>query len=393
MPTLLTKCLGAAALSMGGLLFTAGPAPAAQADTVATSSWPMALHSAYHDGVAPVLGPQTGHVAWTRDLGAAVTPGPVVGSDGTIYVATNAGVLHAINPATGADVWTLNAPTVSPDAAAGNDLSVSPLVLSSGAIVWPAPGGHLEVVSPSGTVEWSQAFKGSLTSPAVAAGGLYVGTTAGEVIKLTVTGGLTLSVAWTKSIGHSSFGSVVVAPDGQIVTTVDNCVVDLVDHGTSGSIRWFHAFRGSVEVSAAVSRTGTIVVGANTGFEYGFSPSGQQRWKVSLNRAFSYSSPAVSSAGIAYFGDNNGVLHAVWARSGRPVTSYHGGHALWAAQAIDRSGDVYFGTQGHTVEGYTASGHQLFDVAVSGAVDSYPALTGTGQLVVGDQKGILYAIG
>ena len=39
-------------------------------------------------------------------IGANVTPGPVVAADGTIYSATNAGVLHALDPATGADRWT-----------------------------------------------------------------------------------------------------------------------------------------------------------------------------------------------------------------------------------------------------------------------------------------------
>ena len=137
--------LGAAAAAVAG---TAGAAT-----TAAAPGWPMALHDARHSGVAPVDGPTDGHVLWKRDLGSAVTPGPVVAANGTIYVATDAGVLHAINPANGSDLWTLQAPS----GGGGSDLSVSPLILSSGSVLWPAPGGVLVEVSPSGHLQWSNA--------------------------------------------------------------------------------------------------------------------------------------------------------------------------------------------------------------------------------------------
>lgn len=71
-------------------------------------------------------GPTAGAVRWQRHLEGAVTPGPVVGPDGTIYAASNGGVLHAINPSTGADRWIYDCGHTDPD----SDLSVSPLVLA-----------------------------------------------------------------------------------------------------------------------------------------------------------------------------------------------------------------------------------------------------------------------
>src|SRR5271157_6182202 len=88
-----------------GALFETAPVAAAPVPADA-APWPMALFDARHTGTSTATGPVTGHVAWTRDLGSNVTPGPVVGADGTIYVATNAGVLHALDPSTGADQWT-----------------------------------------------------------------------------------------------------------------------------------------------------------------------------------------------------------------------------------------------------------------------------------------------
>ena len=69
-----------------------------------------------------------------------------------------------------------------------------------------------------------------------------------------------------------------------------------------------------------------------------------------------------------------------------------GRKGLWAAQAVDRRGDVYFATQHGDVYGFSPHGHRLFQLTVSGPVDSYPALTPAGTLIVGDQAGTLYAI-
>src|SRR5271156_1003047 len=109
---------------IAALGFGAGPAAAATAVAVpaGASPWPEALHDATHSATAVVAGPTTGHVDWTRSLGGNITPGPVVGANGIIYVATNAGVLHAIDPATGADVWTFDGSAPYAD---GEDLSTS----------------------------------------------------------------------------------------------------------------------------------------------------------------------------------------------------------------------------------------------------------------------------
>ena len=66
---------------------------------------------------------------------------------------------------------------------------------------------------------------------------------------------------------------------------------------------------------------------------------------------------------------------------------------LWGGQAIDRDGDVYLGTQSGGIVGIGATGRQLFQVRANGPIDSYPALTGDGTLIVGDQSGTVYAIG
>ena len=100
--------------------------PAQPAGHAVWAPWPSALHDARHGGAAEGIGPAAGTIRWRRRLEGPVTPGPVVGPDGTIYVASNAGVLHALDPATGKDRWVYD----SGQSNLGDDLSVSPLVLT-----------------------------------------------------------------------------------------------------------------------------------------------------------------------------------------------------------------------------------------------------------------------
>jgi putative pyrroloquinoline-quinone-binding quinoprotein len=83
-------------------------AGAVPAGATATPPWPEALHDPAHSAGASVIGPSTGRLEWSRQLVGSITPGPSIGANGDIYVATNAGVLHALDPATGADLWTFN---------------------------------------------------------------------------------------------------------------------------------------------------------------------------------------------------------------------------------------------------------------------------------------------
>ena len=353
------------------------------------SPWPMAMHDAAHTATSSVVGPRTGAVLWTRDLGGNVTPSPVVGADGTIYVASNAGVLHALDPITGADRWTFAG---TGPFSGETDLSISPLVLPSGSILWPGPGHVLDELTSSGTEVWSHGFGGNVLSPVLVGSTVYVVSMSGTVSAVRL-GGPVPEVAWTLGIGNRSFGAPAVGRDGLIVTTVDRSVVAVADHGSHGAVAWRHALDSDIEVSPSLDARGDVFVTTDGGWVDAYSASGRPLWheKVGVE---SYSSSSVSPAGLLYFGDNRGELQVLRTSDGHQVAEHRlGTRGLWGAQVVDHDGDVYAGTQGGAVYGIGPGGHQLFRVQASGAIDSYPALTGSGVLVVGDESGTVYAIG
>src|SRR5271170_5445156 len=162
--------------------------------------WPSALHDARHSGASVSAGPTAGVLRWQRHLEAAVTPGPVVGPDGTIYVASNAGVLHALNPTTGADRWTYDS-----GQAGGGDLSVSPLILPDGTVLWPTQGREIVALSSMGQVRWSPRTPGHPTSaPSLAGRRVYVCDTCGVVAAIDLAGHDSPPRAWTIQVGTVS---------------------------------------------------------------------------------------------------------------------------------------------------------------------------------------------
>ncbi|HUC05196.1 MAG TPA: PQQ-binding-like beta-propeller repeat protein [Acidimicrobiales bacterium] len=380
---LLRPALGLCVAVLGSALLVS-PARAG----AAAGPWPEALHDPAHSAGAPVVGPSTGTVEWTRQLDGNITPGPSIGTNGAVYVATNSGVLYALDLSTGDDLWTFEG---GGPFRGETDLSVSPLVLPSGSVLWPGPNDTLYEISPTGHALWSHRFGAMVLSPVLAGTRVYVELMSGTLWQLQIGSGVPV-LGWSLRIGHTSFGSPAVGTDGEVVTTADKSVVGVVDDGSRGVIAWRRQTGADIEVSPAVGPDGDVYVSANDGSVYRLSPHGALRWKRHIGQE-SYSSSSVSEAGMLYFGDNGGDLNVVRAATGALVRVDHGRQGIWGAQAIDARGDVYFGTQGREIYGYGPSGRRLFTVTASGPIDSYPALSGNGTLVIGDEAGTLYAIG
>jgi outer membrane protein assembly factor BamB len=370
-------------LLVGGCAAPMATALPAQPPGASTwSAWPAALHDARHSGSSTSDGPVTGTVRWRRNLEGAVTPGPVLGIDGTIYASSTAGVLHAIDPVTGADRWAYDSGYTG-----GGDLSVSPLVLPGGDIVWPVAGDRLLVLSAAGALLWSVVLPGTPTSPASVDGKrLYVGDLAGHVSAIDVASHRLL---WTVMVGRASYGSVVT--DGSRIYTTADSGITAIDAG--GSVLWQRDPHDDIsEVSAGLAPEGTVLLGTNGSHEWAYRPDGAQAWSVP--RYITYSSPAVTASGLAYVGDHGGAVTAFDVRTGAVVRSYRvNGQEIWSSTIVDRAYRLYYANQAGHVYGLTPDGGKLFDVDVGGPVDSYPALTADGHLIVGSRNGVLTSIG
>ena len=356
--------------------------------------WPQALHDAQRSGAAAVPGPTSGAVRWKRRLEGDVTPGPVVGADGTVYAATNAGVLHALDPATGRDRW-----TVDGGGSYGLDQSTSPAVLRDGTVLWPGPGQPLLAVSPAGAVRWRLVLGAQVTSPAVLPDGRVVVGDAGGLLVALSPDARGPHEQWRLDLAESTYGSPAISPDG---ATVYQSVLSGVVAVRDGRLVWrWRVPSQIVEVSPAVGPDGTVVIGTNDPYEYGLDPrDGSVRWRFSRGRWWTYSSPGVTADGIAYFGDHADRVTGLDVRTGALLYRHLGPTArrqhrtigIWTAVLVDSEHRVYAGTRQGLIYGADADGHRLWVIDTGATVDSYPALTADGALIVGTTDGDLLAI-
>ncbi len=318
-----------------------------------------------------------------------MTPGAAIAADGTIYASSNAGVLHALDPDTGADRWTFDG-----GGRYGSDLSSAPLVLADGMIIWPGPRAMLFALDAAGALLWMHQLDSFALSPVlIAPGSIAVADMSGALHVLDF-GRTQAHERWKNDLGNSgeSFGSPAVGDDGTIYATAGNRIVALQDARDHGEILWHFDIASGTEVSPAVSRDGVAIFGTNDDFEYGIdSDDGKELWRYPRT-SLSYSSPAVTDGGLVYFGDHKGYMNVVDVNTGCLVVRYQGGDEVWTAPAIDARGDVYFGTKGGHILGFTFAGEKLFDIATGAIVDSYPAIAADGTLIIGSVNGTLYAI-
>ncbi len=355
----------------------------------------MAFRDVRHSGQSTAIGPTTGQLRWVRRFEGNVTPGPVVGRDGTVYLASNAGVLHALDPVTGADRWVLDGGSPS-----GGDLSASPAVLDSGVVVWPS-GASLLGVSPTGRQLWAMEFGAMVTSPMPVGDRVYVMSMDGELHAVgLIEDGRSARRRWDLRLGGSSYATPAISHDGTIVTNVDNDVVAVADRGGRGEERWRRDLGVLSEISPAIAGDGTVVTGGNDQWIQTFDADGGSARRFD-REAQSYSSPIVTDSGIVLQGNHRAAVVGVDLATGRhrllvrrAVRRPGRSVGVWTAPVIDRDANVYFGTRSGHIVGFSWRGRLLFDIDAgeTATIDSYPAITGDGALIVGGTDGVVRAI-
>ncbi|CAN5257894.1 hypothetical protein BH11ACT3_BH11ACT3_21120 [soil metagenome] len=355
------------------------------------SAWPSAQYDARHSSGTTAIGPQTDRVKWVRHLDGNLTPGPVIGVDGSILAATNSGILHALDPATGDDRWTFDG-----DSVYGSDLSTSPSVLGDGTVLWPGPAGTLFALDRDGQLLWTEQFSGQVLSPAI--GGLnrvYVADLNGQVDAFEIANGIHRRL-WSIQTGGINYASPSIGPDGTIYAAAGNDLVAIADLGDTAVVRWRFGTSQLVEVSNGVSESGVVVLGTNDDHQFGVDSHGSKVWELKID-AYAYSSSAVRPDGLAYFADNRGVVRTVDSATGDVLRTVApaapGREHVWTSVVADADGNTYWASLKGNIYGYNAEGAQLFRLQVDQRIDGYPALDADGTLYVGTTEGVLYAIG
>ncbi len=336
---------------------------------------------------------------WTGVTAGIVTSAPTVGPDGTAYVGSRDGFMHAFAPS-GARRWpALNLQSV--------------MDTSSAAL---APDGTLYVGTTS---NFTQAGTAKLFAINTATGEkkweILVGTgvNANTAVALAEDGTVLVhsdegrllafrdnqtSVApkWSVSIPGASYASPVFAADGTIYLGNDDEAAGhrlFALNPADGSVKWTFATPNAIYTAAALDAAGNIYFGTlGDGRLYSLTPAGVRRWTYAGATLGTSSSPAFSpDGGTVYFAGYDGLLHAVNTTTGGARWTYRLGDQVRAASpAVDANGTVYIGCYDGLVYAIDADGRLVRTWATGDIIRSSPAIAGR-TLYVGSNDRHLYA--
>lgn len=243
-----------------------------------------------------------GSMKWVVPLSGTVNSSPVVGSDGTIYIASEGDILNERT-----DICDPNSDFVPSNVDAGIPTN-----------------GVVYAIKPDGTFKWEFGALGPIdSSPAIGPDGtIYIGgdgtiyaygptmhdyitvnpKTTGYIYAIDPEGNL----KWYTDLFGSVKSSPAIGGDGTIYVGSDKEDFFALNPD-DGSIEWQYPTRGPVRSSPALAADGTIYVGSNDGSLYALNPDGTVKARIiaSQNELVN-SSPSIAPDGTVYFSTGAG---------------------------------------------------------------------------------------
>lgn len=391
---------------------------------LADSSWPMFHGDGKLTGQSKYdTSKVDGTIKWVFKTEDQIETSPVIGEDGTIYIADQNCNLYALT-SEGKEKWKikLGEATTSKEWGHHSCFQSSPAVAKDGTIYAFPMSHNFYAINPDGTIKWKYplfTFKNDWSSPNITKDGtIYVGSElypphetgkpeeeTAKIYAFNPDG----TVKWsydTRGVWVTSTSSV--ADDGTMYTSANDCVENncantIFAFTPEGNIKWKFAISDGVnEGSAAVGKDGTVYFTAKgernpriNAFFYALTPEGEEKWKFSAPEGISMT-PGLSDDGKIYFGDWGGTFYALdlngkllW-----KVETPDAYETLSSSPAIGKEGTVYFGTLAHYFYAYNPDGTKKWEISLEeGGVNSSPAIGQDGTVYFASVPGKLYAIG
>jgi 6-phosphogluconolactonase (cycloisomerase 2 family) len=204
-----------------------------------------------------------GNSIWSLPTGGVLTATPVIDSIANrLYIGVSNHNFIAVNRSTGKVDWNYFADEqISNSAVVTNDRKLI-FATQKGSIY----GFDLNNITLPATPSWQIALPD--TAPSSIAldnqGYIYVGTSAGRLLKISMPTNQQPSIIWQVSLGQAIVGSPVIDASGTLYTGSLDAKLYAVDI-QSGSVKWAFSTKGAIRSTPAISDVGTIFVANDSG--------------------------------------------------------------------------------------------------------------------------------
>lgn len=305
------------------------------------------VYVASYDGKLHALDPEDGEMKWIYSTGGSIYSAPAVGSDGTIYLGSSDGNLYSIE-ATGKLKWSFHVRAESS----------SPVVdMINGLIYISTSEGQVFGINSDGSQSWSVATGNSYQAPAVGDDGtVYVTSTDA---KLYAFSNSPLRESYADQLTNSDFYGLEPATNGgNIVYYVENNAssssnqsnvrayeVDL-RKGTFTS-QWLTVIAGHVYDSPVRSASGRLYISSEPILYALEEDNGTRIWEATLSGQL-YASPALGANGTVYVGSYDGHLFAINHVDGTTTWSRKTKGAIYTSPAVGPNHVIYIGSNDGT---------------------------------------------
>lgn len=269
----------------------------------------------------------------------------------------------------------------------GDDINVSsPAIGSDGTVYVASNDGNLYAILPGGTLDWQYGMPGdNNSSPAIGSDGtVYVGTYAGSLIALSSTG----SLEWAYSTGGEIYASPAVGPDGTVYAGSHDDYLYAINY--DGSLKWQYQTGGDIHSSPAIGSDSTIYFGSEDHYLYALNSDGTLKWRYETGDIIQ-SSPAIGQDGVIYIGSSDNFIFAI-NPDGTLKWQYLTGHDVLSSPAISADGVIYVGSRDGYLYSMNPTGVMRWRYQTGSSIYSSPTVGADGTIIFGSNDFYLYAL-
>lgn len=351
------------------------------------ADWPMHRGGPQLQGRAEMAAPAKPDLAWTFSAGKPIKGGAAI-AGGRVFVGDDDGVIHAVEFATGKEIWKFKTEA---------SIEATPLVLKDVVYLGSGDGNVYALEAATGKLKWKYE-----TGDKVMGGANHAKNPNGEGERLLVGSydtnlhcidAETGKVVWMHATDNYINGSPALFSTGEIVFGGCDSFIHVLQLTDGKELR-------QIDSEAYIASSVAILDGFGYVGNYGnlvisFDPNGEKgsevKWKY-RDKNFPYFSSAALTADRVVIGGRDKRLHCIERTTGKGVWTFQARGQVDSSPIICGDAIIVGSEDGRLYCVNLADGKERWAYEVGAAVTASPAAA-DGLVIVGAEDGNLYAFG